>query len=107
MPLESILARKDIHLSALHEESTKDKELQYWTDLLWLVYLCHLEDEGKATRFRAYVKTLSEQNSTAARQELLKGTTILEMQSDLVKAWKKFGVKLQFCESNNTSVIPQ
>ncbi len=107
MPLESILARKDIHLSALHEESTKDKELQYWTDLLWLVYLCHLEDEGKATRFRAYVKTLSEQNSTAARQELLKGTTILEMQSDLVKAWKKFGVKLQFCESKNTSVIPQ
>ncbi len=102
--LDSILARKDVHLSAMHEESSKDKELQYWTDLLWLVYLCHLEDEGKATRFRAYVKTLSEYNSDLAQKELLKGETTHELQADMVKAWKKLGVQLQFSESNSTSV---
>lgn len=94
--LADMLAR-----DASHKAAGKDHHLEaagngFWADLLWMVYLCHLEGEGKADRLKRYAQTWDAGETAKARSILLDGGTPEEAQEKMAGAWKRYGLKLRF-----------
>lgn len=94
--LEDLLARGSAHAASRHEREAGGSGAEYWADLLWTVYWCHLEGDGKATRLRRYFKAWDEEDKAGARAILLNGVSPAQVQKEMALAWKKFGVKLNF-----------
>lgn len=94
--LEDLLARDSSHSASGHDQILKGKGTEYWADLLWTVYWCHLEGEGRADRLRRYLMAWDAEEQEKARAILLDGKSPAEVQKDMAEAWKKFGVKLKF-----------
>ncbi|MFR2287547.1 MAG: hypothetical protein ACLS9G_09145, partial [Akkermansia sp.] len=94
--LEELLARDSSHSASVHDQILKGKGTEYWADLLWTVYWCHLEGEGRADRLRRYLMAWDAEEQEKARAILLDGKSPAEVQKDMAEAWKKFGVKLKF-----------
>lgn len=94
--LEDMFARDSAHSTAGHDRSLKGNKEGYWGDLLWIVYWCHLEGDGKADRLRRYLKAWDAEERTRARAILLNGKKPEEVQQEMAAAWKRLGVKLKF-----------
>lgn len=94
--LADMLARDSAHSAADHGRSLKGDAAQYWADLLWTVYWCHLEGGGKAERLRRYLKARDAADGDKAHAILLDGKAAEEVQREMATAWKKLGVKLKF-----------
>ncbi|MFR4437208.1 MAG: hypothetical protein ACLT8C_05925, partial [Akkermansia muciniphila] len=54
--LADMLDRDSAHSATEHGVASRGGTLQYWADLLWMVYWSHLEGNGKAERLRSYLK---------------------------------------------------
>lgn len=94
--LADMLARDSSHSAAGHDGPVKGDTAGYWAGLLWTVYWCHLEGEGKAERLRRYLKAWDAEDGGKARGILLDGKSPEEVQREMAAAWKKLGVKLKF-----------
>lgn len=94
--LADMLARDSSHSAAGHDGPVKGDMAGYWSGLLWTVYWCHLEGEGKAERLRRYLKAWDAEDGGKARDILLDGKSPEEVQQEMAAAWKKLGVKLKF-----------
>lgn len=99
--LEDLLARDSSHSASGHDQTPKGKGTEYWADLLWTVYWCHLEGEGRADRLRRYLMAWDAEEQEKARAVLLDGKSPVEVQKDMAEAWKKFGVKLKFAQPSS------
>lgn len=94
--LEDMFARDSSHSSAVHDRPLKGNGAGYWGDMLWTVYWCHLEGDGKAGRLRHYLKAWDAEERERAHALLLDGKSPGEVQQDMAAAWRKLGVKLKF-----------
>lgn len=94
--LADMLARDSSHSAAGHDGPVKGDTAGYWAGLLWTVYWCHLEGEGKSERLRRYLKAWDAEDGGKARGILLDGKSPEEVQQEMAAAWKKLGVKLKF-----------
>lgn len=94
--LADMLARDSSHSASGHDSALKGDAAGYWAGLLWTVYWCHLEGEGKAVRLRSYLKAWDAEDARKARGILLDGKSPEEVQQEMAAAWKKLGVKLKF-----------
>lgn len=94
--LADMLARDSSHSAAGHDGPLKEDTARYWASLLWTVYWCHLEGDGKADRLRHYLKAWDAEDGKRARDVLLNGKRPEEVQQQMAGAWKKLGVKLKF-----------
>lgn len=94
--LADMLERDSVHSAASHDHPLKRDTAEYWAGLLWTVYWCHLEGDGKAERLRSYLKAWDAEDGKKARAILLDGKNPEEAQRDMAAAWKKLGVKLKF-----------
>lgn len=94
--LEDMLRRDSSHSASRHDRAQQSRGPEYWADLLWTVYWCHLEGEGRAGRLRLYLKAWDEEEHGKARTFLLDGKSPADVQKDMAQAWKKLGVKLKF-----------
>lgn len=65
--LEDLLARDSSHSASGHDQTPKGKGTEYWADLLWTVYWCHLEGEGRADRLRRYLMAWDAEEQEKAR----------------------------------------
>ena len=96
--LADMLDRDAAHSAAEHGVPTREGKLQYWADLLWMVYWSHLEGNGKAERLRSYLKVRDAEGGGKARAVLLDGKTPEEVQGEMAAAWKKMGLRLRFSQ---------
>lgn len=94
--LADLLARDSAHSAAGHGLPLKGDMSRYWADLLWTVYWCHLEGDGRAERLRRYLKARDAEDGGEAAALLLDGKSPEEVQREMAAAWKKLGVKLKF-----------
>lgn len=94
--LADMLARDSVHSAADHGRSLKGDAAPYWAGLLWTVYWCHLEGDGRAERLRRYLKARDAADGDKAHAILLDGKAAEEVQREMAAAWKKLGVKLKF-----------
>lgn len=94
--LADLLARDSVHSAAGHGLPPKEDASRYWADLLWTVYWCHLEGDGKAERLRRYLKAWDAEDVNGAHAVLLDGKAPEEVEREMAAAWKKLGVKLKF-----------
>lgn len=65
--LADMLSRDSAHSAAEHGVSSRGGTLQYWADLLWMVYWSHLEGSGKAERLRSYLRVRDAEGGGKAR----------------------------------------
>lgn len=98
--LADMLARDSVHSAADHGRSLKGDAAPYWAGLLWTVYWCHLEGDGKAERLRLYLKARDAAGSDKAHAILLDGKAAEDVQREMAAAWKKLGVKLKFAPAS-------
>ncbi len=94
--LADLLARDSVHSAAGHGLPSKGDASRYWADLLWTVYWCHLEGDGKAERLRRYLEAWDAEDVNGAHAVLLDGKAPEEVEREMAAAWKKLGVKLKF-----------
>ena len=97
--LADLLARDSVHSAAGHGLPSKGDASRYWADLLWTVYWCHLEGDGKAERLRRYLEAWDAEDVNGAHAVLLDGKAPEEVEREMAAAWKKLGVKLKFSPS--------
>lgn len=97
--LADLLARDSVHSTAGHGLPSKGDASRYWADLLWTVYWCHLEGDGKAERLRRYLEAWDAEDVNGAHAVLLDGKAPEEVEREMAAAWKKLGVKLKFSPS--------
>lgn len=102
--LEDMLARDSFHSSTGHDRGLEGNETAYWGDLLWTVYWCHLEGDGKADRFRRYLKAWDAEERARAHAILLDGKVPEQVQQEMAAAWRKLGVKLKFASPSSSAV---
>ena len=93
-----MLSRDSAHSAAEHGDSSRGGTLQYWADLLWMVYWSHLEGNGKAERLRSYLRVRDAEGGGKARAVLLDGKTPEDVQGEMAAAWKKMGLRLRFSQ---------
>ena len=96
--LADMLSRDSAHSAAEHGVSSRGGTLQYWADLLWMVYWSHLEGSGKAERLRSYLRVRDAEGGGKARAVLLDGKTPEDVQGEMAAAWKKMGLRLRFSQ---------
>ncbi len=96
--LADMLSRDSAHSAVEHGVSSRGGTLQYWADLLWMVYWSHLEGSGKAERLRSYLRVRDTEGGGKARAVLLDGKTPEDVQREMVAAWKKMGLRLRFSQ---------
>lgn len=96
--LADMLSRDSAHSAAEHGVSSRGGTLQYWADLLWMVYWSHLEGNGKAERLRSYLRVRDAEGGGKARAVLLDGKTPEDVQGEMAAAWKKMGLRLRFSQ---------
>lgn len=101
--LADLLARDSSHVVSGHDSRLREQDHLFWAELLWTVYLCHLEGDGSAGRLKRYLQAWEAEDVEKARSILLNGKSAEDVQQDVSDAWKRYGMKLKFAPPSPAS----
>ncbi len=94
----------DIQLSSLedymdmsYQQFLQNGNFNYAVGLLLTYYFIHMDGDGDAANLQAYLRALLDGSDRAeAEAKLLAGRTFEELEEDVERAWRRFGVRFQF-----------